>query len=209
MCLLEQASNSGEPNRFSHHESLESDPQSMSAASERISTEHSTEVVIAEASTGDPRDGFPTAASVNDEGSLERNRTGERIGSYRITGILGTGGMGAVYEAVQEHPVRRTVALKIVKPGFAHEQVIARFEAERQALAMMEHPNIARVLDAGTTTGGQPFFVMELVRGVPIAQYCDKERMTLRQRLALFVDVCRGDPARPSERGHPSRHQAL
>jgi len=162
----------------------------MSAASERISSEHSTEVVIEEASTGDARDGSAIAASVNDKGILEKDWTGRRIGFYRITGILGTGGMGTVYEAAQEHPVRRSVALKIIKSGVARDQVVARFEAERQALAMMEHPNIATVLEAGTTPSGQPFFVMELVRGVPITQYCDKERLTLRQRLALFVEVC-------------------
>src|SRR5262249_34435514 len=92
--------------------------------------------------------------------------------------------------AEQEHPVRRRVALKIIKPGMDSEQVIARFEAERQALALMDHPNIARVLDAGTTDSGRPYFVMELVDGVPITDYCDQARLTPRERLALFVPVC-------------------
>jgi tetratricopeptide (TPR) repeat protein len=99
--------------------------------------------------------------------------------------------MGVVYMAEQEHPVRRRVALKIIKPGMDSEQVIVRFEAERQALALMDHPNIARVLDAGTTASGRPYFVMELVHGVPITQYCDDAQLTPRERLELFVPVCR------------------
>jgi serine/threonine protein kinase len=98
--------------------------------------------------------------------------------------------MGVVYVAEQIEPVRRRVALKIIKPGMDTKQVIARFEVERQALAMMDHPNIARVLDAGTTDAGRPYFVMELVRGMPITEYCDKVRLSPRQRLELFIDVC-------------------
>ena len=98
--------------------------------------------------------------------------------------------MGAVYLAEQEHPVRRRVALKIIKPGMDTAQVVARFEAERQALALMDHPNIARVLDAGTTADGRPFFVMELVKGIPITEYCDAHRLDLNARLALFRQVC-------------------
>ena len=92
--------------------------------------------------------------------------------------------------AEQHEPVRRKVALKIIKPGMDSRQVIARFEAERQALAMMDHQNIARVLDAGTTESGRPYFVMELVHGVPITQFCDENQLTPRQRLELFVPVC-------------------
>src|SRR5438045_4781904 len=92
--------------------------------------------------------------------------------------------------AEQQRPVRRRVALKIIKPGMDSRQVIARFEAERQALALMDHPNIARVLDAGSTESGRPYFVMELVKGVPITKYCDTQRLTLRQRLELFIPVC-------------------
>ena len=98
--------------------------------------------------------------------------------------------MGVVYMAEQTQPVRRRVALKIIKPGMDTKQVIARFEAERQALALMDHPNIARVLDVGTTGLGRPYFVMELVQGVPITDYCDRERLPISERLALFVPVC-------------------
>ncbi len=113
-----------------------------------------------------------------------------QIGPYKIREQLGEGGMGIVYVAEQTEPVRRKVALKLIKPGRDTKQVIARFEAERQALALMDHPNIARVLDAGTTEAGRPYFVMELVRGMPINQFCDKARLTTRQRLELFITVC-------------------
>src|SRR5262245_40576200 len=115
---------------------------------------------------------------------------GTRIGPYKLLQKLGEGGMGAVYMAEQEQPVRRRVALKIIKPGMDSEQVIARFEAERQALALMDHQSIARVLDAGATDSGRPYFVMELVHGVPITQYCDDNQLTPRERLALVVPVC-------------------
>jgi serine/threonine protein kinase/tetratricopeptide (TPR) repeat protein len=115
---------------------------------------------------------------------------GTRIGSYKLLQQIGEGGMGVVYMAEQEQPVRRKVALKIIKPGMDSRQVIARFEAERQALAMMDHQNIARVLDAGTTDSGRPYFVMELVKGVPITKFCDDNHLTPRERLELFVPVC-------------------
>ncbi|MEW4486434.1 WD40 repeat domain-containing serine/threonine-protein kinase [Thalassoglobus sp. JC818] len=114
----------------------------------------------------------------------------ETIDHYRIREKLGEGGMGEVYVAEQFQPVRRKVALKIIKPGMATKDVIARFESERQALAMMSHPNIAKVLDGGTTSDGRPYFVMELVRGIPITEFCDQQRFTTRQRLELFVKVC-------------------
>ena len=104
---------------------------------------------------------------------------------------IGEGGMGVVYVAEQTQPVRRKVALKIIKPGMDTKQVIARFEAERQALAMMDHPNIAKVHDAGATESGRPYFVMELVRGIPITEYCDREQLSIPERLELFVLVCR------------------
>ncbi len=116
---------------------------------------------------------------------------GTSIGPYKLLEIIGEGGMGVVYVAEQTEPVRRRVALKVIKPGMDSKQVIARFEAERQALALMDHPNIARVLDGGTTSEGRPFFVMELVRGIPITQYCDREQLSIRDRLDLFVLVCR------------------
>ena len=103
---------------------------------------------------------------------------------------IGEGGFGLVFVAEQTEPVKRKVALKIIKPGMDTREVIARFEAERQALAMMDHPNIARVLDAGATETGRPYFVMELVRGIPITAYCDKNQLPPRERLELFVTVC-------------------
>ncbi len=117
-------------------------------------------------------------------------RVGTKIGSYKLLQQIGEGGMGVVYMAEQTDPVERRVALKIIKPGMDTKTVIARFEAERQALAMMDHPGIAKVLDVGTTKSGRPYFVMELVRGVPITQYCDEHQLTPRQRLELFLPVC-------------------
>jgi len=117
-------------------------------------------------------------------------RPGTQIGPYKLLQKIGEGGMGVVYMAEQTEPVERRVALKIIKPGMDTRQVIARFDAERQALAMMDHVNIARVLDVGTTEAGRPYFVMELVNGVPITKYCDDNRLTPRQRLELFVPVC-------------------
>ena len=115
---------------------------------------------------------------------------GTRIGPYNLLRKIGEGGMGVVFLAEQEAPVRRTVALKVIKPGMDTAQVIARLEAERQALALMDHPHIARFLDAGTTDSGRPFFVMEPVEGLPITEYCDRNRLTPKERLELFVTVC-------------------
>jgi serine/threonine protein kinase/Tfp pilus assembly protein PilF len=117
-------------------------------------------------------------------------KPGDIVGRFRLVRAIGEGGFGVVFEAEQEEPVRRTVALKVVKLGMDTKQVVARFEAERQALALMDHPNIAKVLDGGTTPAGRPYFVMELVRGQPITQYCDAERLPLKDRLELFVQVC-------------------
>jgi WD40 repeat protein/serine/threonine protein kinase len=117
-------------------------------------------------------------------------RPGAVIGPYKLLQQIGEGGMGVVFMAEQEQPIRRRVALKIIKPGMDSAQVIARFEAERQALALMDHHNIAKVLDAGTTDSGRPYFVMELVHGVPITQYCDDHHLTPKERLELFVPVC-------------------
>jgi tetratricopeptide (TPR) repeat protein len=111
-------------------------------------------------------------------------------GRYKLLEVLGEGGMGTVYMAQQTRPVRRLMALKVVKAGMDSRTVLARFEAERQALALMDHPNIAKVLDAGSTDAGRPYFVMELVKGVPITKYCDERRLTPRQRLELFLPVC-------------------
>jgi serine/threonine protein kinase/Tfp pilus assembly protein PilF len=116
---------------------------------------------------------------------------GQRIGRYRMLEKIGEGGFGIVYMAEQLEPVSRKVAFKIIKAGMDSHQIIARFEAERQALALMDHPNIARVLDAGTTDTGRPYFVMELVRGIPITGYCDKNNLSTQQRLELFIKACR------------------
>ncbi len=115
---------------------------------------------------------------------------GSRIGPYKLLQQIGEGGMGVVFMAEQQEPVRRMVALKVIKAGMDSAQVIARFEAERQALALMDHPNIAKVLDANTTSTGRPYFVMELVKGIPVTRYCDEQRLTLHQRLELFMPVC-------------------
>ena len=120
----------------------------------------------------------------------DQSNVGSSIGPYQIREEIGEGGMGVVYVAEQTEPVQRKVALKIIKPGMDTKEVIARFEAERQALAFMEHPNIARVLDAGETDSGRSYFVMELVRGIPITEYCDQIKATTRERLELFKTVC-------------------
>src|SRR5213596_202733 len=117
-------------------------------------------------------------------------KAGDRIGRYKLLEQIGEGGCGVVYMAEQEKPVKRRVALKIIKLGMDTKQVIARFEAERQALALMDHPNIAKVLEAGSTDTGRPYFVMELVRGIKITDYCDQNNLSTRQRLDLFIEVC-------------------
>ncbi|HKB01639.1 MAG TPA: serine/threonine-protein kinase, partial [Gemmataceae bacterium] len=118
-------------------------------------------------------------------------RPGTVIGPYKLLEQIGEGGFGVVFLAEQVAPVRRRVALKVLKPGMDTRQVVARFEAERQALALMDHPNIARVFDGGATPSVRPYFVMELVKGVPITQYCDDQRLAPPDRLRLFADVCR------------------
>jgi len=123
-----------------------------------------------------------------DESALEL--TGKKIGPYKLIRLMGEGGFGSVYMAEQESPIHRMVALKIIKLGMDTKKVIARFEAERQALAMMDHPNIAKVLDAGATDTGRPYFVMELVNGVPITEFCDEKGLSMEQRLELFTRVC-------------------
>ena len=117
-------------------------------------------------------------------------RPGTVIGPYKLLQQIGEGGMGTVFLAEQTVPVQRKVALKIIKAGMDSQQVIARFEAERQALALMDHPNIAKVLDAGATATGRPYFVMELVKGVAITKYCDEHHLTCKERLELFMPVC-------------------
>ena len=118
------------------------------------------------------------------------HQSGLQIGPYRLLEQIGEGGMGTVYLAEQTEPVQRKVAIKLIKPGMDSRQVIARFEAERQALALMDHPHIAKVFDAGTTESGRPYFVMELVKGVPITEYCDQHHLSVAQRLDLMIAVC-------------------
>ncbi|MGB2822043.1 MAG: serine/threonine-protein kinase, partial [Phycisphaerae bacterium] len=130
---------------------------------------------------------LPATRSI-DYPSLEQ--PGTEIGPYRLLEVLGEGAFGVVYLASQSSPVRRRVALKIIKPGMDSRQVLARFEAERQALAMMDHPSIARVFDAGATEKGRPYFAMELVKGVPITDYCDRHNLAVPQRLELLISAC-------------------
>ena len=133
----------------------------------------------------------PAATSDRDSPPVRQGEgRGTTIGPYKLLEEIGEGGMGVVYLAEQTRPVRRKVALKVIKPRMDTRQVIARFEAERQALALMEHPNIARVLDAGATDSGRPYFVMELVKGIPITEYCDRNHLAIADRLELFVQVC-------------------
>src|SRR5438067_911230 len=118
-------------------------------------------------------------------------RPGTTIGPYKLLEQIGEGGFGVVFMAEQQEPVRRKVALKVLKPGMDTRQVVARFEAERQALAIMDHPHIAKVHDGGATPSGRPYFVMELVRGVPVTDFCDQNHLSVRERLGLLVSVCR------------------
>ena len=132
----------------------------------------------------------PIHATAAPPAALQTEAVGMKIGPYKLVQQLGEGGMGTVWVAEQTEPVKRRVALKVIKPGLDSAQVIRRFEAERQALALMDHTNIAKVLDAGSTPAGRPYFVMELVKGVPITKYCDELHLPLRERLELFVPVC-------------------
>jgi WD40 repeat protein/serine/threonine protein kinase len=132
----------------------------------------------------------PTEVVAATTDSFQCERPGTVIGPYKLLEQIGEGGFGVVFMAAQTEPVRRKVALKVLKPGMDTRQVVARFEAERQALAIMDHPNIAKVLDGGATPSGRPYFVMDLVKGVPITEFCDQNCLTPRQRLDLFVSVC-------------------
>jgi serine/threonine protein kinase/Flp pilus assembly protein TadD len=137
---------------------------------------------------GERRDAGQTGATIDEVPITEQ--PGTAIGPYKLLEEIGEGGFGVVFMAEQTQPVRRKVALKVLKPGMDTKQVVARFEAERQALALMDHPNIAKVLDGGQTSSGRPYFVMDLVKGMPITEYCDQQQLTPRERLELFVNVC-------------------
>ncbi|MBN1359643.1 MAG: serine/threonine protein kinase [Sedimentisphaerales bacterium] len=141
---------------------------------------------------GDFLESLPTGLSTASEDPAKLAGPGTVIDRYELLELIGEGGMGLVYLAQQKAPLRRCVALKIIKPGMDSRQVIARFEAERQALALLDHPNIARVLDAGTTEAGRPYFVMEYVRGASLTTYCDEHKLGVEARLRLFEQVCEG-----------------
>jgi serine/threonine-protein kinase len=172
-----------------------SDPAARSAYLDKVSAgnpalhQHLEELLAMHAQLGSfleaPAPGL--AATVDEP---VRERPGTVIGPYKLLEEIGEGGMGLVFVAEQQEPIKRRVALKIIKPGMDSRQVIARFEAEGQALALMNHPHIAKVHDGGTTREGRPYFVMEWVKGAPITDYCDGHRLTNRQRLQLFLDVC-------------------
>ena len=135
---------------------------------------------------------LPDATSAETLPVSETLSGGSVIGSYHLLQIIGEGGMGQVWLAEQKEPVRRRVALKLIKVGMDTREVVARFQSERQALALMDHPAIAKVFDAGSTSEGRPYFVMEYVSGLPITTYCDQHKLNLRQRLELFIQVCEG-----------------
>src|SRR5947208_11379 len=139
----------------------------------------------------DAADMLAPQSAKTDDPAPQQEAAGTRLGPYKLLQKIGEGGMGAVWLAEQQEPVRRLVALKLIRTGLDSGQGVARFEAERQALALMDHPNIAKILDGGTTADGRPYFVMELVKGTPVTKYCDEHRLAPRQRLELFVPVCR------------------
>jgi len=144
----------------------------------------------------DTEDSFLEVPALEPDATLDKppmiEGPGTMIGRYKLLELIGEGGMGLVYLAEQQEPVRRNVALKIVKLGMDTKQVIARFEAERQTLAVLDHPNIAHVFDAGTTEAGRPYFVMEYVEGMSITKYCDEQKLNIEERLELFRQVCEG-----------------
>ena len=140
----------------------------------------------------DPPENLTEAASPVLDPASDSNSASVAIGPYQLLHLIGQGGMGEVWLAEQKQPVHRRVALKLIKAGMDTREVVARFESERQALALMDHPAIAKVFDAGSTPEGRPYFVMEYVAGLPISDYCDRHRLTMRQRMELFIQVCEG-----------------
>jgi eukaryotic-like serine/threonine-protein kinase len=183
----------------------ERDPKDIFAEALRLTNPAERTAYLARACAGDPalhkniesllhaheRAGqFLQPTVLLPEAGVALERPGTMIGRYKLLEQIGEGGFGVVYMAEQTEPVQRKVALKIIKPGMDTRQVVARFEAERQALALMDHPNIAKVLDAGATEAGRPYFVMELVRGIPITDYCDQKALSTTERLRLFIQVC-------------------
>ena len=140
----------------------------------------------------DPPENLTEAASPVLDPASDSNSASVAIGPYQLLHLIGQGGMGEVWLAEQKQPVHRRVALKLIKAGMDTREVVARFESERQALALMDHPAIAKVFDAGSTPEGRPYFVMEYVAGLPISDYCARHRLTMRQRMELFIQVCEG-----------------
>jgi serine/threonine protein kinase/tetratricopeptide (TPR) repeat protein len=180
--LLSQAARQPPPGRRGFIEQHAETPQIAAEAIDLLSTLDDSAFLSAVTGAG-------MAAALDVETSMLEG-PGKQIGRYKLLQRIGEGGFGTVFMAEQTEPVVRRVALKIIKPGMDTRAVIARFEAERQALAMMEHPNIARVLDAGATELGRPYFVMELVRGDPVTHYCDQQQLSIEDRLTLFQDIC-------------------
>jgi eukaryotic-like serine/threonine-protein kinase len=171
----------------------ESDPDLRQRVATLLSVHNQAEELFDEcisALRSSPENARDSAAARDLACGFEEEQPGARVGQYKILQKIGEGGCGAVYLAEQEKPMRRLVALKVIKLGMDTRAVIARFDAERQALAMMDHPNIAKVLDAGATRSGRPYFVMELVRGTRITDYCDQNQLDTRQRLELFILIC-------------------
>src|SRR5262245_58102428 len=158
-------------------------------AGDRVLQEHIAALLEADQQVGSFL-GSPVPTPIATVDEPVREGPGTVIGPYKLLEQIGEGGFGVVYLAEQTRPVRRKVALKILKAGMDSRQVVARFEAERQALALMDYPNIAQVYDGGTTEQGRPYIVMELVKGTPITDFCDRNHLSVRQRLELFVDVC-------------------
>ena len=173
----------------------EGDQALRARVEQMLAVANEAEAFITDLPEGDLEERKPGRETVEDpklaSADFPEQVIGQKIGRYKILERLGEGGCGVVYVAEQTEPVRRRVALKVIKLGMDTKQVVARFEAERQALAMMDHPNIAKVLDAGTTGSGRPYFIMELVRGIKITDYCDQASLPTRERLDLFIKVCR------------------
>src|SRR5512140_3753748 len=152
-------------------------------AVEALLANHQPDGFLEQGVAGVLRDSLGAAGKL----TLQEEEIGDSIGRYKLLEKIGEGGFGVVYRAEQREPVRRHVAVKVIKLGMDTKSIVARFEAERQALALMDHPNIARVLDGGATATGRPFFVMELVRGVRMTDYCQANRLSLQERLVLFI----------------------
>ncbi len=162
-------------------------PHAVDPAGEEAPRAHGSTDAGAAATTSDPAVPLSAAATID---TLLPEGTGRQIGPYKLLQLIGEGGFGSVFMAEQTEPVKRRVAVKVIKKGMDTRQVIARFEQERQALAMMDHPGIAKVLDAGETETGQPYFVMELVDGEPVTDHCDRQKLSIPARLELFVQIC-------------------